>query len=58
MAKPTPLTDEDLKALADSELRQAVGYFGGKLSDQRRKAEIYYLGKPELDLAPPEIAGR
>jgi len=58
MAKPTPLTDEDLKALADAELRQAVGYFGGKLSDQRRKAEIYYLGKPELDLAPPEVAGR
>jgi hypothetical protein len=58
MAKPARLTDDELKALANHELRQAVGYFGGKLADQRRKAEIYYLGKPELDLAPPEIDGR
>jgi hypothetical protein len=58
MAKPTPLSDDDLKALANSELRQAVGYFGGKLADQRRKAEIYYLGEPKDDLAPPEIDGR
>src|SRR3954468_16156581 len=58
MAKPTPLTDKDLKALADSELRQAVGYFGGKLSDQRRRAEIYFLGEAKQDLAPPEVAGR
>lgn len=58
MAKPTPLTDDELKALANHELRQAVGYFGGKLADQRRKAEVYFLGKPELDLAPPEIDGR
>lgn len=58
MAKPAPLTDDELKALANHELRQAVGYFGGKLADQRRKAEVYFLGKPELDLAPPEIDGR
>lgn len=58
MAKPTPLSDDDLKALANQELRNAVGYFGGKLADQRRKAEIYYLGLPKLDLAPPEVEGR
>lgn len=58
MAKPTPLTDDEVKALASNELRQAVGYFGGKLADQRRKAEIYFLGEPKLDLSPPEIDGR
>lgn len=58
MSKPTPLTEDSLKALADNELRQAVGYFGGKLADQRRKAEIYFLGEPKLDLTPPEIDGR
>jgi len=58
MSKPTPLTDDALKALADNELRQAVGYFGGKLADQRRRAEVYFLGEAKLDLTPPEIAGR
>lgn len=58
MAKPTPLTEDSLKALADNELRQAVGYYGGKLADQRRKAEIYFLGEAKQDLAPPEVAGR
>ena len=56
--KPTPLSEDELKALTDREMRSAVGYFGGKLSDQRRKAEVYYLGLPKLDLAPPEIDGR
>jgi hypothetical protein len=58
MAKPERLTDDQLKALAMQELRGAVGYFGGKLADQRRKAEIYYLGEAKDDLAPPEIDGR
>jgi hypothetical protein len=58
MTKPSPLTDDQLKALAMQELRGAVGYFGGKLADQRRKAEIYYLGEAKDDLAPPEIDGR
>lgn len=39
-------------------MRNAVGYFGGKLSEQRRKAEVYYLGLPKLDLSPPEVEGR
>jgi hypothetical protein len=58
MAKPEPLTDDGLKAIAMRELRSAVGYFGGKLADQRRKASIYYLGEPKDDLAPPEVDGR
>jgi hypothetical protein len=58
MSKPEPLTEDSLKALADQELRQAVGYFGGKLADQRRKAEVYFLGEAKLDLTPPEIEGR
>jgi hypothetical protein len=56
--KPTPLTEDSLKALADQELRSAVGYYGGKLADQRRKAEVYFLGEAKLDLTPPEIEGR
>ena len=58
MSKPERLTEDALTALADQELRQAVGYFGGKLADQRRKAEVYFLGEAKLDLAPPEIDGR
>ena len=52
------LSDDELKALIDSELRQSVGYFGGKLAEQRRKAEYYYLGLAKGDLSPPEIEGR
>jgi soluble cytochrome b562 len=58
MTKPTPMTDDRLKALTDSELRNSVGYYGGKLAEQRRRAEYYYLGLPKGDLAPPEIEGR
>ncbi len=58
MAKPSPLSDDDLKALANRELRSAVGYFGGKLADARRKSEYYYLGEAKGDLSPPEIDGR
>lgn len=52
------LNDEELKALVDSELKQSVGYWGGKLAEQRRKAEYYYLALPKGDLAPPDIEGR
>lgn len=58
MAKPTPMNEDSLKALVDGELRQAVGYFGGKLAEARRKAEIYYLGLAKGDLSPPDIEGR
>lgn len=52
------LTEDDLLALTDQELRQAVGYYGGKLAEQRRKAEAYFYGLAEGDLAPPEVIGR
>jgi hypothetical protein len=58
MEKPRPLTDDELKTLAQAELRQAVGYYGGKLAEQRRKAESYYYAEPVGDLSPPEIEGR
>lgn len=51
--------DEDaLKALIDMEIRNAQGYFGGKLAEQRRKATAYYLGEAKGDLSPPEVEGR
>ena len=52
------MTEDELRALTDSEMRQSVGYFGGKLAEQRRKAEYYYLGLPKGDLTPPEVEGR
>jgi hypothetical protein len=52
------LTDQELIALTDAELRQAVGYYGGKLAQQRQKAEAYFYGLAEGDLAPPEVVGR
>lgn len=52
------ITDDELKALTDSELRQAVGYYGGKLAEQRRKAEAYFYAEATGDLAPPEVMGR
>ena len=58
MAKPQPLSDDDLKALVGRELRASIAYDGGKLADQRRRALQYFLGEPIGDLAPPEIDGR
>lgn len=52
------MTEDELRALTDGELRQSVGYWGGKLAGQRQKAEYYYLGLAKGDLAPPEIEGR
>lgn len=52
------MTDDELKAISDTEMRQAYGYWGGKLGNQRQKAEYYYLGLPKGDLSPPEIEGR
>jgi hypothetical protein len=52
------ISDDELKALVDGELRQSVGYFGGRLANSRQKALIYYEGLPKGDLAPPEIEGR
>jgi hypothetical protein len=58
MAKPKAMSEDELRALTDSEMRQAVGFYGGKLAEQRRKAEYYYLGLPKGDLTPPEVEGR
>ena len=53
------MTEEELKTLVDTEMRNCVGgTLGGRLSEQRRKAEYYYLGLPKGDLSPPEIVGR
>jgi hypothetical protein len=52
------MTEDELRALTDSEMRQSIGYWGGKLAEQRRKAEYYYLGLAKGDLSPPEIDGR
>ena len=49
------MTDDELTALTDAEMRQSVGFWGGKLAQQRQKAERYYLGLATGDLAPPEI---
>jgi hypothetical protein len=52
------LTDDQLKAICDQELRQSIGYGVGRLANQRQKALVYYEGLAKLDLAPPEIEGR
>lgn len=52
------ISEDDLKAITDQEIRNAVGYPGGKLSEARRKALYYYEGLPKGDLSPPEIEGR
>ena len=52
------LTEDEIKALIDGEVRQAVGYFGGRLANMRQKALVYYEGLPSLDLSPPEVEGR
>src|SRR5437868_2302613 len=52
------LTEDQLKAITDAELRQAVGYQAGKLADMRQKALYYYEGLPKGDLSPPEVEGR
>lgn len=52
------MTDDELGALVDAEIRSAVGLGSGKLAEQRRKAEAYFYALPEGDLAPPEVEGR
>jgi hypothetical protein len=52
------MNDDELRAITDGEMRNAVGYWSGKLASQRQKAMVYYLGEPKLDLSPPEVDGR
>jgi hypothetical protein len=52
------MTEDTLRAITDQEMRAAVGFFSGKLAQQRQKAMVYYLAEAKLDLAPPEVEGR
>lgn len=52
------MTQDELKAVTDAELRQAVGYQSGKLANARQKALYYYEGIPKGDMAPPDVEGR
>ena len=52
------ITDDELLARVDQEMRSAQDYMGGKLASQRKKALQYYLAQAEGDLAPPEVEGR
>lgn len=54
----TKMTDDQLRAITDGEMRQAVGFWAGKLANQRVKAMAYYYGEAKFDLAPPEVDGR
>lgn len=52
------MTEDQLRAITDGEMRQAVGFWSGKLANQRTKAMAYYYGEAKFDLAPPEVDGR
>ncbi|WP_213941196.1 hypothetical protein [Pseudomonas sp. dw_612] len=52
------LTEDELKALVEAEMRQSLGYSSSKLSQARQKSMYYYLGLPVGDLSPPEVEGR
>jgi hypothetical protein len=58
MAKTTKLTDSELCALIDNELRQAFGYGDGKLEQLRRRNMYYFMAEAKEELAPPSIEGR
>ena len=55
---PQKITDDELMARVDQELRSAQDYMGGKLSVQRRKALQFYMGQADGELSPPEVEGR
>jgi hypothetical protein len=52
------MTEDQLKALTDMEIQQALGYSSSELTKQRQKALEYYYAKPVGDLAPSSIDGR
>lgn len=58
MAKKDQMTEDELKAITDAEMRDSIGYWSGKLSHQRQKAMAYYYAEPVMDLSPPEVDGR
>lgn len=52
------MDDSELLTIIEQEMAQSVGMAGSRVSEARRKAYQYYLGRAEGDLAPPEIDGR
>jgi hypothetical protein len=40
------LSDEDILAKVDEEIRNSVGFYSGELAEQRKKALEYYHGEP------------
>lgn len=52
------MSEDQLRAITDGEMRQAIGFWGGKLAAQRQKAMYYYYGEAVGDLSPPEVEGR
>ena len=52
------MTDAELIAVTDEHIRQSIAYMGGKLSEQRRRNEYFYLAQPIGELAAPAIDGR
>jgi hypothetical protein len=52
------MNESELRAITDGEMRLAVGWYSGKLANQRQKSLIYYLCLPKHDLTPSEIEGR
>jgi hypothetical protein len=46
MPKKSPLANDELVALLDGEIRQAVSYSSSELSAQRKKGLEYYYGEP------------
>lgn len=48
---PTPIDDEQLKAIVDAEVRSAMGELTGDLSNERAVAMDYYLGENSGRLA-------
>lgn len=52
------MNEDELRAITDGEMRQAVGFWSGTLANMRQKAMVYYLGEAKFDLAPPEVDGR
>lgn len=54
MAARATMTEDELLAIVGQHIEQAVGFLGGKLSEQRSESMRYYLAQPFGD----EIEGR
>lgn len=52
------MDEAELRAITDQEMRAAVGFWSGRMGQQRTKALAYYYGEAKFDLTPPEIEGR